>query len=170
MSTSAMSNDIAQKYGGKCIRTKVGEANVVGGIIDNNAVVGGEGGGAIIYPVMNMARDSFVSLVLILELLAKRDQTVNECVSTLPKYEMQKEKIVFNGEMEPLYDKLKKEFNNAESINNIDGIRFDWNDSSWLHIRRSNTEPKMWIISEAKDKKRIDYLFEKSKLIINNIK
>lgn len=170
MSTSAMSKDIAENYGGKCVRTKVGEANVVGGIIDNDAVIGGEGGGASIYPTMNMARDSFVSLALILELLAKRNQTVSECIETLPKYEMQKVKIVFNGEMEPLYEELKNEFKDANSVNTLDGIRFDWDDLSWLHIRRSNTEPKMWIIAEAKDPKRIDYLFEKSQLIINNIK
>lgn len=170
MSTSQTSKDIAEKYGGKCIRTKVGEANVVEGIINNNAVMGGEGGGAIIYPIMNMARDSFVSLVVILELLAKRNQTVSECIDSLPKYEMQKIKIVFEGEMEPLYVALKNEFGDANNVNTLDGIRFDWNDSSWLHIRRSNTEPKMWIISEAKTKERIDELFEKAKLIINNIK
>ena len=170
MSSSQINRDIALKYGGQCIRTKVGEANVVAGIIENNAIIGGEGGGAIIYPTINMARDSFVSLALILELLAKRNQTVSECISSLPKYEMKKERIVWDGDMNLLYENLKKAFEDASSINILDGIRFDWTDNSWIHIRRSNTEPKMWIISEARDGARINDLFEKAKLIINNIK
>jgi phosphomannomutase len=170
MSSSQINRDIALRYDGQCIRSKVGEANVVAGIIDNNAIIGGEGGGAIIYPTMNMARDSFVSLALILELLAKRNQTVSECIASLPKYEMRKERIVWDGDMNLLYADLKKGFSDVGSVNILDGIRFDWNDSSWIHIRRSNTEPKMWIISEARDQKRIDDLFEKAKSIINNIK
>jgi len=165
MSTSQMSKDIAEKYNGKCFRTKVGEANVVAGIIENNAIIGGEGGGGIIYPKINMARDSFVSLALILELLAERNQTVSECVNSLPKYEMKKDKVPVVGSLSEMYSKMKNHFKDRE-INELDGLRLDFSDNSWIHLRPSNTEPIVRLYGEAKTKEQIEKLFEETKEII----
>jgi phosphomannomutase len=165
LSTSQMNKDIAEKYGGECIWTKVGEANVVAGIIKNNAIIGGEGGGGIIYPTINMARDSFVSLALILELLAERKQTVSECILTLPKYEMRKDKMPIIGDLKENYSKMKNHFKDAR-INELDGLRIDFTDSSWIHLRPSNTEPIIRLIGEAKTKERIESLFEEVKFIV----
>lgn len=159
MSTSQMNKDIAEKYGGKCIRTKVGEANVVNGIIENNAIIGGEGGGGIIYPTINMARDSFVSLALILELLVERNVTISECIESLPKYEVRKDKMSIQGDLKEIYYKMKNHFKNG-GVNELDGLRLDFSDSSWIHLRPSNTEPIMRLIGEAKTKERIDELFK----------
>jgi phosphomannomutase len=164
MSTSQMNKDIAEKYGGTCIRTKVGEANVVSGIIENNAIIGGEGGGGIIYPTINMARDSFVSIALILELLAERNQTVSECIETLPKYEMRKDKMPVSGDLDEIYSKMKNHFKDAE-INEEDGLRLDFTDSSWIHLRPSNTEPIIRLMGEAKTKERIEELFREVKIL-----
>jgi len=165
MSTSQMNKDIAEKYGGVCIRTKVGEANVVKGIEDNNAIIGGEGGGGIIYPNINMARDSFVSIALILELLSERNQNITECIETLPKYEMRKDKISMNGDLKDIYIKIKNHFSVTE-VNEIDGLRLDFSDNSWIHLRPSNTEPIIRLIGEAKTKERIEELFEEVKKLI----
>ena len=165
MSTSQMNKDIAEKYDGICIRTKVGEANVVNGIIENKAIIGGEGGGGIIYPAINMARDSFVSLAVILELLAERNQTISECIETLPKYEVRKDKMPIEGDLQEKYSKMKNHFLDAK-VNELDGLRLDFSDSSWIHLRPSNTEPIIRMIGEAKTKERIDSLFKETKNII----
>lgn len=165
MSTSQMNKDIAKKYGGTCIRTKVGEANVVAGILENNAIIGGEGGGGIIYPAINIARDSFVSLALILELLAERNQNITETVETLPQYEMKKDKVPVVGSLEKMYSKMKNHFQDCE-INELDGLRLDFADNSWIHLRPSNTEPIVRLYGEAKTKERIENLFEETKKII----
>ena len=165
MSTSQMNKDIAEKYDGICIRTKVGEANVVNGIIENKAIIGGEGGGGIIYPAINMARDSFVSLAVILELLAERNQTISECIETLPKYEVRKDKMPIEGDLQEKYSKMKNHFVDAK-VNELDGLRLDFSDSSWIHLRPSNTEPIIRMIGEAKTKERIDSLFKETKNII----
>jgi phosphomannomutase len=167
MSSSLMNKDIAEKYGSECIRTKVGEANVVAGIIENKAIIGGEGGGGIIYPKINMARDSFVSLALILELLAERNQKVTECVDSLPKYIIRKDKMPVGGNLEELYAKIKSHFKDAQ-VNELDGIRLDFRDNSWIHLRPSNTEPIIRLIGEAKNEERITELFNEAKKIIIN--
>jgi phosphomannomutase len=165
MSSSKMSEDIAEKYGGKCFRTKVGEANVVAGIENYNAVIGGEGGGGVIYPTINMARDSFVGIALILEILAKRNQTVSECVKSLPKYEMLKDKMPVSGSLEKMYKNMKNYFTDCQ-INELDGLRLDFTDKTWIHLRPSNTEPIIRLYGEAKTKERIEKLFEETRKII----
>ena len=165
MCTSQMNKDIAEKYGGQLIRTKVGEANVVGGMVENNAIIGGEGGGGVIYPTINFARDSFVSLSLILELLTERNISISECVNSLPKYIMRKDKVSVNGDLTKIYSKMKEHFTNYQ-INELDGLRLDFMDSSWIHLRPSNTEPIIRLFGEAKTKERIDELFKETLILL----
>ncbi len=167
LSTSQMSADIAQKYGSECFRTKIGEPNVVEGIIEHNAIIGGEGNGGVIYPLINTARDSFVGLSLILELLAERKQTVNECIATLPKYFIKKDKWPIAGKnLNEIYSKLKSHFKDAK-IDEQDGLRLDLPNGSWLHLRPSNTEPIIRLFGEAKDEKSIETLFNEAKLTLS---
>ncbi|MFA5095420.1 MAG: hypothetical protein WC447_02055 [Candidatus Paceibacterota bacterium] len=167
LSTSQMDVDIAKKYGSNCIRTKIGEPNVVEGIINNDGLIGGEGNGGVIYPSINLARDSFVGLSLILEMLAERKQTISECVATLPKYFIKKDKWSAVGKnLNEIYSKLKSRFKNAK-IDQQDGLRLDFPDSSWLHLRSSNTEPIIRLFGEAKTQERIETLFNEAKLTLN---
>ncbi len=166
MSTSQMNCDIAKKYVGECIRTKVGEAHVVEGILENKAIIGGEGGGGIIYPTINLARDSFVSIALILELLSERNQTLKECIETLPHYEMFKDKVPVVGSLDEMYGKMKDHFNDC-TVNELDGLRLDFADNSWIHLRPSNTEPIVRLIGEAKTIERIEELFKEAKEVVS---
>lgn len=168
LSTSHMSSDIAKKYNGNCLRTKIGEGFVVEGMLKNNAIIGGEGNGGIIYPTINTARDSFVGIALILELLAERNKKISELVAELPKYIIKKDKWSVVGiDLNEMYLKLKSNFKDA-IFDEQDGIRFDFPDNSWIHLRPSNTEPIIRLFGEAKTQERIDELFEKAKNIIKN--
>jgi len=168
LSTSRMSEDVAKKYGSKYIRTAVGEPNVVEGIIKNNAIAGGEGNGGVIYPTINLVRDSFTGLSLILELLAERKKTVSELIALFPKYFMKKEKwSITDKDLKGIILKLKTHFKDAKT-NEIDGIRFDFPDNSWLHLRPSNTEPIIRLFGEAKTEERIETLFNEAKLTLND--
>lgn len=166
MSTSQMCADIAEKYNGKCYRTKVGESNVFAGIEQYNAIIGGEGGSGVIYPTINNCRDGFVSMCLALELLAKRKQTVSELVDSLPKYFMQKDKASIEGKnLDELYIKLKSFFPQGV-VNDLDGIRLDFPDKSWIHLRPSNTEPIIRLFGEATTRERIAEIFTEAKEIL----
>ncbi len=166
LSTSQMSVDIAKKYGGKVYRTKIGEGYVVDGILSHQAIIGGEGNGGVIYPTINTVRDSFTTLALVLELLAERGQTVSECITTLPKYFMKKEKWSIAGkDLAQMYIKLKSVFKEVE-VDEQDGLRLEFKDSSWIHLRPSNTEPIIRLFGEAKSEERINELFEQVKQIL----
>lgn len=165
LSTSQMGADIAKKYGSECFRSKIGEGYVVAEILSHNAIVGGEGNGGIIYPTINTVRDSFTGLALVLELLAERKQTISECIATFPKYFIKKDKWPVGGNLQEMYIKLKSHFKDAK-FDEQDGLRLDLPDSSWLHLRPSNTEPIIKLFGEAKTQERIDALFKETKLTL----
>ena len=165
LATSSMSEDVAREFGRKTFRSKVGEANVVAKMFETGAPIGGEGGGAAIYPKINTARDSLVCIGLILELMAKENKKISEIVASLPKYFMKKDKIPVTENVNIIYNKLKIGFPDAK-VNELDGVRFDFPDSSWLGVRASITEPIVRIFGEAKDEKRIEALFAEAELTL----
>jgi phosphomannomutase len=162
LSTSQRGADIAKKYGSECYRTKIGEGFVVEGILKHQAIIGGEGNGGIIYPTINTVRDSFTGLTLILELMAERNKSISELVSEIPEYIIMKDKWPIGANLSEIYEKLKSIFKEA-TFDEQDGIRFDFPDNSWLHLRPSNTEPIIRLFGEAKTKERIEELFIEAK-------
>ncbi|MEK7140437.1 MAG: phosphoglucosamine mutase [Patescibacteria group bacterium] len=167
LSTSKMSEDIARQYGREVIRTKVGEGNIVEKLVNVKGAIGGEGNGGVIYPKINTARDSLVGVGLILELMARENKTIGDIVASFPKYYMKKDKISVTEDLNLLYAKLKNNFSEAKTVE-LDGVYFNWPDSSWLHVRSSMTEPIIRIFGEAKTKDRINSLFEEVRLTLDS--
>ena len=104
-----------------------------------------------------MAEDSLAGIGLILELLARENKKISEIADSLPKYIFIKEKTSFMGNVESIYEIIKQKFPDAK-VNELDGLRLDWADRSWIHVRPSNTEPIIRIYGEAKSKDRIESL------------
>lgn len=147
--TSNIAENIATSFGVQTFRSKVGEANVVEMMRAHSARIGGEGSGGVIWPTVNAARDSYVGIALILELMAKENKSLSEIVKGLPQYFMVKEKVARTGDLEVIYAKLRETFPGAKE-NTIDGLRLDLLDETWVSIRPSNTEPIIRIFAEAK--------------------
>jgi phosphomannomutase len=120
-------------------------------MIESNAIIGGEGSGGVILPMVHMGRDSLVGIALCLSALAEFCGTISEKRKGLPQYEIVKSKIELKSQeqvREILAAIEKKLSGKAKSINREDGIRIDF-EYSWLHARASNTEPIIRIIAEA---------------------
>lgn len=165
LSTTNTNEDLVRAVGFNNYRTKVGEANVVEGIKKYNAVIGGEGGGGVIYPKINICRDSLTGIALILESLAQENKKVSEIVSELPKYEFIKTKMSFTGDLQHLIEEAIHLF--PEGIpDRQDGLRIDFTDRSWVQIRASNTEPIIRIFAEAKTRDRAENLLTEIKTIL----
>lgn len=148
LSTSRMIDDIARRYGGRVIRTPVGEANVVETMLREKAVVGGEGNGGVIDLRIVPGRDSLVGMAYVLQLMAETGKKVSELVADIPRYQIVKTKFECRREdANRVVETLKNRFA-REKVDLQDGIRIDWTDA-WVHARASNTEPIMRIIAEA---------------------
>jgi phosphomannomutase len=148
LSTSRMIDDIAERAGGRVIRTPVGEANVAAAMLEHNCIIGGEGNGGVIDLRVSPIRDSLVGIALVLQLMAETGKTVSQLVSEIGGYYMSKDKFATDqSQAQQVLDSTKKVFADA-NLDATDGCRFDFEDG-WLHLRASNTEPVMRIIVEA---------------------
>jgi phosphomannomutase len=152
LSTSFLNEFIAEKYGMKVIRSKVGEANVVEEMIANKAVFGGEGNGGVIDPkIPSFGRDTLSGIAHILNLMASENRTIDDFVSELPSIHMEKQSfpLAAGFSLNVLYEKIKMGFPNAKSSTK-DGLWLSEEDR-WIHIRPSNTEPIFRVIAEARN-------------------
>ncbi|HZL33723.1 MAG TPA: phosphoglucosamine mutase [Tepidisphaeraceae bacterium] len=166
LSSSRMLDDIAARYGGRVIRTPVGEANVIDAMLKNNASIGGEGNGGVIDPRIVPGRDSLVGIAYVLQLMASTGKSIAQLVAELPRYEIVKTKFECRREdAERAVQAVTKHFA-QERVDLQDGIRIDWEDA-WVHARPSNTEPIMRIIAEAADRRTAEARVEQVKQVVN---
>ena len=158
MSSTRALMDVTNKYGGLYTASAVGEVNVVDAMKKNNAIIGGEGNGGIILPESHYGRDALVGIALFLSLLSEKKISVSELKKTYPLYFMSKKKINLNKDtnVDSILSIIKNNHNEDE-INSIDGVKIDFIDS-WVHLRKSNTEPIIRIYSEAKSQLEADKL------------
>lgn len=161
--TTKSIDDVAAKYGAQVVRSKVGEINVTTEMLKLNAVIGGEGGsGGVIWPKVHHCRDSFTGMALLLELLATRDASLQEILSTIPLYHGRQQKVPCSGQQANLLiRKLAEKYADCQP-NQIDGLRLDWPDR-WVLIRPSNTEPILRICVEADTPEKAEELLEQFK-------
>jgi len=158
LSSSRALRDVTEKHGGSYTASAVGEVNVVQAMKDTNAIIGGEGNGGIIYPELHYGRDSLVGLALFLSLLSQKQISVSELRKTYPDYYMAKEKIQLTPEIDVDNLLVKvEELYKAEDITTIDGVKIDF-EESWVHLRKSNTEPIIRVYTEAKSQEKADAL------------
>ena len=189
LSSSRGLRDVTRAHGCEYNAAAVGEVNVVAKMKETGAVIGGEGNGGVIYPEIHYGRDALVGIALFLTLMAKSGKIdeayalnyntylpiVNEIkslandIETLV-YQIAKNKIELTPDIDvdAILEAVKKTFA-SEEINDIDGVKIDFSDS-WVHLRKSNTEPIIRIYSEAATMEEADRLAQRIKDVINSLK
>lgn len=167
MSSSRALKDVTLKHGGNYFESPVGEVFVVNAMKDNQAVIGGEGNGGVIYPKLHYGRDGMVGIALFLSYLANQKKTAAQVRMSLPDYHIAKKKIELTPEVDVdlILQKIKERYA-KNPINLADGVKIDLG-TEWIHLRKSNTEPIIRIYAESDSKNKADALANK---IISDIK
>ena len=153
LSTSAVLEAVTQAFGCPLFLTKIGEVNVTEEMKRQNAVIGGEGNGGVIYPRINFARDSLVAMALVLHLLVARRQGVSALLGGLPRRAMIKEKVTCPSAKIGAVLRTVREIYAGAPMDTRDGVKVVLSDG-WFLIRGSNTEPVIRIVAEAGDSNR----------------
>ncbi len=170
LSSSRALRDVTAAHGCEYNAAAVGEVNVVTKMKETGAVIGGEGNGGVIYPEAHYGRDALVGVALFLSLLARSGKTVSELKATYPPYAIAKNKIQLTPDIDvDAILKAVKEHFAGEKITDIDGVKIDFADS-WVHLRKSNTEPIIRIYSEAHTMAEAEKLADDIKGVINSLK
>jgi phosphomannomutase len=108
-----------------------------------------------------------VGIALFLSHLAESGKSASLLRASLPPYFISKQKIELTPEvnLNTLLEGVRKRYD-KNPINTIDGVKISF-DKSWVHLRRSNTEPIIRIYAEADTMAKADTLANK---IISDLK
>lgn len=168
LSSSRALRDVTNAHGGEYEAAAVGEVNVTTLMRKNGAVIGGEGNGGVIYPASHYGRDALVGVALFLTMLAKSGKKVSEIRASLPEYCIAKTKVELTPEInvDAILEEVKEHYAD-EKLTTIDGVKIDFADS-WVHLRKSNTEPIIRIYSEAHTMEEAEALGEDIRKFIEN--
>ncbi len=161
LSSTRALRDITEKAGGKYSAAAVGEVNVVAKMKETKAVIGGEGNGGVIYPVLHSGRDALVGTALFLTYLAGRKMKMTELRATYPTYFISKNKISLKSEIpiQKLFERVREVYKEFPVLD-IDGLKVDFPDG-WVQLRTSNTEPVMRIYAESTTMEKANAYAEK---------
>jgi len=147
---------MAQKYGGKVVRTKVGDIYVSEALKRNSGVFGGEPCGAWVHPKMHLCPDGPLSAVLFLAALEEEEKSVSEYISEVPEYITERVNFTCKNEqkyklIELLGGVFKAEFPAYTAFSAQDGTRLTLK-NGWLLVRASGTEPLIRLTVEGESK------------------
>lgn len=154
LSTTRAVEDVAKEFGGKVFRSPVGEINVVKEMKKNKSIAGGEGSGGVIIPELHYGRDAIVGIAIVLQEFADFKGKISEYKNNLPLYHISKEKFEVKGNPDKALQKVISHYRKQNcKITTTDGVKLDFPDY-WVHMRKSNTEPIIRVIVEAKLKRK----------------
>ncbi len=110
-----------------------------------------------------------VGVAIFLTLLAKSGKKVSELKKEYPAYAIAKNKIELTPDInvDAILCAMKERYAD-EKITDMDGVKIDFQDS-WVHLRKSNTEPIIRIYAEAPTMEAAERLGEKVKSVIASL-
>ena len=154
-------------HGGKVWRSKVGEANVIQKMIENDAEAGGEGSsGGFILKKFNMCRDGLLTSGLIASMIG--DETIQNDIEFFESFSQIRDKISVESNLhDRLISEIAERIGTKYEINQLDGIKIEINENTWSLIRKSNTEDIIRISTESNDKQLLEKVQKEMIEIVN---
>ena len=139
------------QHGGKVSRSKVGEANVIQMMIENDAEAGGEGSsGGFILKDFNMCRDGLLTSGLIASMID--DESIQKDIEFFESFSQIRDKVSIESSLhDKIITEIVKKIEGKYEINQLDGIKISIDDNTWSLIRKSNTEDIIRISTESND-------------------
>jgi len=146
--TTRSLDKVAEAHGSRVIKAPVGQSSAVDELFESDAIVAGDGMGSVAFKSNVAGFDAFRSMLVIIEAMALKGKSSAELVEEIPRYQIYKSKI--NCESSKAYAVIQRcteLFEGVVSIDKTDGTRFEW-EEGWIHLRVSETEPVLRLISE----------------------
>lgn len=158
LASSDALKDVTEKYGCSYFSSAVGEVNVIEEMKAREAVIGGEGNGGVIYPVLHYGRDALAGIALFITHLVKSRLKCSELRRRYPDYIIAKKRVALEEgtDLNTILKAVKKEYGKFR-LDERDGLRIDL-PAGWVQIRKSNTEPILRIYAEGRTRDEAELL------------
>jgi phosphomannomutase len=170
---------LAKHYGLKVQRVKIGFKEISKYMVKEDVLVGGEESGGISIKGHIAERDGLWMGLTIWQWMLKTgksiEELINEIYSITGKFAFKRNDLHIDRELKSrVIEKcLKGQFKSFGSYQvirteDLDGFKFFFDESSWLMIRPSGTEPVLRTYAEAQDAETAADILKKAEEIIKN--
>jgi phosphomannomutase/UTP-glucose-1-phosphate uridylyltransferase len=160
LATTHLLDRLAAKFGEKCLEVPVGFKHIASGMVEHNALLGGESSGGLTIRGHILGKDGIFACALFVEMLAATGKKISELreivyglTGRLYGVEMGMPAM---PEMRYVIPKRLKEHPlekvgpyRVVSTSHSDGTKFLLEDDNWALLRFSGTEPVLRIFAEA---------------------
>jgi phosphomannomutase len=155
-----------ENLSGEVVRTKLGELHGKAEelINQNERVVFAAEPWKPIFPNWGLWIDGLYGLCKFLKVIITRQTTVNEIMGEIPDHIAERKAyIIKEEEAEGIFSDCQKKLkeslaNEGGKMLDIDGLRYDLADGTWVLIRKSGTEPKIRIYYESPTPERFKWI------------
>ncbi|MGO0122946.1 phosphoglucosamine mutase [Desulfothermobacter acidiphilus] len=160
VATSNVVDEVAKAWGGKVVRTKVGDAAVSRTLKELRGLVGGEENGGVIFPDFVWGRDGAMTAAKLLEFFCRQKSSFSELIASLPHFYQLKTKERVEEERRGVVT-LVSELARSEGyrVDTTDGVKILL-EEGWVLVRASGTEPVVRIFAEAREEKEVGTYLE----------
>jgi phosphomannomutase len=161
LTTTSMVDKMCAAYGLPLVETGVGFKYICAEMLKGDVLLGAEESGGIGFPGHIPERDGIAAGLMLLEMLATEKDSVNRLLAKLKKqfgphcygrvdihYPLEKRASLMEFLKNNPPDKLLR--SPFTGIRTFDGVKFIAQDTSWLMLRGSGTEPVLRIYAETK--------------------
>ncbi|MDE1814191.1 MAG: phosphoglucosamine mutase [Thaumarchaeota archaeon] len=159
VNSTSVIEKIAANSESKVLRTRVGSVEVSRKMMKENAIIGFEENGGFMYGKHNQVRDGSMTMAILLDLLASSKNSLSQEMDMLPPSFTTKGKIECSKDDFKKIVKILKTEPYKKDL--TDGIKLSLDDSSWIMIRLSGTEPIARLYAESYSQSKLDDIFEK---------
>ena len=168
--TSKSTTDYLEKNGWNCTLWKVGHAFAKIKIREIKGIFGGELAGHYYFQDFGNCDSGVLASLLVLHVvkdLKKEGKKLSDLLAEIVTYANSRETNFKlenkDGAIGALYEKYAP---SAEKVMDFDGYRIEYSDW-WFNVRKSNTEPYLRIVAEAKDENLLKAKMEEISAIIH---
>ncbi|MCJ7605146.1 MAG: phosphoglucomutase/phosphomannomutase family protein, partial [Dehalococcoidales bacterium] len=168
LTTTSMAYKLGELFDVPVIETPVGFKYVAPAMVEHDAIFGGEESGGYGYRGHVIERDGILSNLYFLDLMVQTGKSPSGLIeylySKVGPHHYKRVDIRFpEEERQPIIERVK---NGPDTIDNVkvarldttDGFRFILEDTTWLLIRFSGTEPLLRVYAETDSPGRADRL------------
>ncbi len=145
--------ELVRREGGNPVRTKAGHSIIKPQMRKHDAAFGGEHSGHFYFRDNYFADSGIIAMLTVAELVARQQEPVSALLEPIDSYFRSGE---INSEVEDQEATMKRveehyAQRDPDVVDHLDGLTVDFGDW-WFNLRPSNTEPKLRLNVEAKDR------------------
>jgi len=161
--------EIAARYGGRVIRTKVDTTELMQMAAEPGVVLVGDGEGSVAFPAFQPALDGLFAIAKTLELLAAQGVRLSEVVRQLPRYYTAHRKVTCPWEKKGQIMRVLNEQYRVSESQVVDGIQIDLSGDEWVLILPDPDQPVFHLYAESSSTDQAQALVDKYARVVESL-